>query len=325
MPRLLVFNPEHDYALAHGGRHYMAPASVRKLASRMQLLPLVWAHEEDYILTPDNEAVEARNGQKKTSLGEIREKIEEISVWGWDAALSYRLETAGFGDYLLPSQEELEKMRRLSHRRISIKCNKMLGSPLIPEEINSLEGAMEFLKRHNACYFKMPWSSGGRGVVTTRELNQQQVAEWVNGCIRRQGSLMAEPEVERVIDFSSLWTLKNGEAVMEGYSISLSDGRGKYDGNLYGPQDDIKEYIMRHVPDFDDGTTILQKEFLEKEIAPAYSGKVGIDMMGDKDGRLYPCVEINLRRTMGHVAIAYEKLGSREKSILKDIPLKSLK
>jgi hypothetical protein len=40
-----------------------------------------------------------------------------------------------------------------------------------------------------------------------------------------------------------------------------------------------------------------------------YQGPFGIDMMvvstADKDGfLLHPCVEINLRRTMGHVALA---------------------
>jgi hypothetical protein len=35
-----------------------------------------------------------------------------------------------------------------------------------------------------------------------------------------------------------------------------------------------------------------------------YSGPFGIDMMIIKDGFLHPCVEINLRRTMGHVALS---------------------
>ena len=34
-----------------------------------------------------------------------------------------------------------------------------------------------------------------------------------------------------------------------------------------------------------------------------YVGPFGIDMMVTKEG-LHPCVEINLRRTMGHVALA---------------------
>ena len=34
-----------------------------------------------------------------------------------------------------------------------------------------------------------------------------------------------------------------------------------------------------------------------------YVGPFGIDMM-IADGKLHPCVEINMRRTMGHVALA---------------------
>ena len=35
-----------------------------------------------------------------------------------------------------------------------------------------------------------------------------------------------------------------------------------------------------------------------------YAGPFGIDMMIVAGERLHPCVEINLRRTMGHVALA---------------------
>ena len=53
-----------------------------------------------------------------------------------------------------------------------------------------------------------------------------------------------------------------------------------------------------------------------------YAGAFGIDMMvvrrDDGDGfLLHPCVEINLRRTMGHVAISLTELCSGLPKLMK--------
>ena len=45
-----------------------------------------------------------------------------------------------------------------------------------------------------------------------------------------------------------------------------------------------------------------------------YVGPVGIDMLADKDGRVNPCVEINLRHTMGMTAAALYKLTGRPRN-----------
>ena len=39
------------------------------------------------------------------------------------------------------------------------------------------------------------------------------------------------------------------------------------------------------------------------ELLKGYEGPVGVDMMVLHDRMIHPCVEINLRRTMGHVAL----------------------
>ena len=40
------------------------------------------------------------------------------------------------------------------------------------------------------------------------------------------------------------------------------------------------------------------------DLKNVYVGPFGVDMMTLGGGMLYPCVELNLRRTMGHVALA---------------------
>lgn len=288
----------------------MAPASVRILAQRLQFLPEIWGQCDDFILLADNTIMSARSNFTKFE----PDKITSVEPWGWDKALSHRLSGIGIPDRLLPSHCFLENLRRLSHRRISIKCNSFLKAPYVPKECFSVEEAMSFFEETSFCYFKMPWSSGGRGVVSTLELNYSQVKEWVGGCIRRQGSVLAEKGVDRWFDFSSLWNVSERNVTFEGFSISLSDGRGKYVGNLYGPQPEIEKFIKDRTPGLDDSVLYLLKKFIIQTISPFYNGKLGVDMMVAKDSGLYPCVEINLRRTMGHVALDFFNLLEYEKN-----------
>ena len=43
---------------------------------------------------------------------------------------------------------------------------------------------------------------------------------------------------------------------------------------------------------------------MSKQLKGNYSGPFGIDMMIVNGGLVHPCVELNLRQTMGHVALA---------------------
>ncbi len=49
---LYIFNPEHDLALASGETNYMAPASARRMASELALLPMWYAEEGSAVLAP---------------------------------------------------------------------------------------------------------------------------------------------------------------------------------------------------------------------------------------------------------------------------------
>ena len=307
MSRLLIFNPEHDYALAHAGAYYIPPLSVRNLTSHLWMLPQIWGDKKDLILTPDNKFVTCCDISSEVQ-EEPLSLVSLIEPWGWDMALRHRLLSLGICEELLPADEDIKLLREISHRRISIIFNKRLGTDLIPCEFNDLGNAMEFALSHPDCYFKLPWSSGGRGVVATRELSSRQISEWVSGGIKKQGSVIGEVGVERSIDFASLWEVKNNRVFFEGMSVSSSDGRGKYDGNFYGPQEQMIKYIYAKAQNFTMDIIDCQKEIIAELIAPCYSGKLGIDMMGDIKGKIYPCVEMNIRRTMGHVAFDFHKL-----------------
>lgn len=295
----------------------MPPASVRSLASKMTLLPLLWASDEDYILLPDNRTAKVTNPSEPLPWSDFGlALLDHIEPWGWNRALMTRLQSLGVPDRLLPSSDILVNLRRLSHRRISIEANRFLNSPFVPSEFTRKEDAMNFYIHNPGCFFKLPWSSGGRGVVATKDLKTRQVEEWISGAIRRQGSVMAEIKVDRVLDFASLWSCSEGKVYFKGFSISKSDGRGKYDGNISAPQSTIESLIRKVVKDFSGIPVSRQKDFILSNIAPYYNGRLGIDMMVDSKGTVYPCVEINLRNTMGHAAMNFWYLSSVKRSAL---------
>lgn len=327
MAILHVFNPEHDFALAHGKPWYSAPLSVKTLAKTLEALPCIWADNEDLILTADSRIMRASSPLASPEyIEELPANLKECDPWGWDSQVKKRLADAGAREETLPTDKEIEEVRRLSHRRTSILCNRRLDSPIVPREFYDLEEAIKFWQSSPGCYFKLPWSSGGRGVVDTSELTESQIRQWLTGALRRQGSVTGEERFDKTLHFASLWTIKDGKAEFDGYSMSLSDGRGKYSGNLFGQRGEMERIILDHTRKANlRDITDRQKEFLESEIAENYTGKAGIDMMAGSDGSVFPCVEVNLRRTMGHVALDYTdaiKKRPELEHIGKLIPLK---
>lgn len=91
--------------------------------------------------------------------------------------------------------------------------------------------------------------------------------------------------------------------------------KGAYAGNVLASEEEKEEILASYVS-LDKLAQIRQHiiEILQPVLKSIYSGPFGVDMMiyADDERRLQinPCVELNLRRTMGHVALS---LGASEK------------
>jgi hypothetical protein len=87
---------------------------------------------------------------------------------------------------------------------------------------------------------------------------------------------------------------------------------GNYLGNIDGTQSELQDRINHLIPWSKVETCIARLiHHLQALIDGNYCGPLGVDLMiVKKDGvnLLHPCVEINLRRTMGHAAISLRKL-----------------
>lgn len=320
---LHIFNPEHDLALAVGTGSYTPPREVRALKKNKSLLPVFYADNGDFILLPKDvgtteiitlpffQNVEAKNISLlyPSQLKENFPKISRILPWGWDHAVRNELKDNYCPDELLPTNEQISEIRRLSHRRITIPFRKMIASLLkediinLPTEIFSEIEVERYLDTYSISYFKAPWSSSGRGIVVSDHISRKGLLEWAHGVIKKQGSVIAEPAWIRKFDFATEWWIDKGIVNFKGLSVFSTSSRGKYHGNVQISQDEMMKLIKTNASSFSAKIIEAQKKTISILIAPYYDGPLGIDMLSDINGEINPCVEINLRLTMGLISI----------------------
>jgi hypothetical protein len=155
---------------------------------------------------------------------------------------------------------------------------------------------------------KAPWSSSGRGLrFVTLDTFTPQVKGWLRHLLEAQGSVMAEPFYDKEKDFGmEFFVTETGEIRYDGLSL-FHTANGAYTGNILATESLKREMISRYLSlNLLDTVKEKVKQELKTVFKDKYVGPFGIDMMivkGEKFG-LHPCVEINLRRTMGHVALS---------------------
>lgn len=319
MKEVYLFNPEHDLALAHGAHNYTAPPFARQFRRDLRLLPAWVAPAGSYIAIPDDCSVdEDRRWLQDHHLDITPVPISQIAdlgdcriqPWGWDATLRHQLLQAGVSPDNLPTDEQLDWIRRLSHRRTSIAVNQALGNAFspCPVELSTVNEVTAFMRQHLGCYLKMPWSGSGKGIYRVLDpQGDRHVHHWIEGALRRQGSLLCEVGLDRVQDFAIELLCRDGVTMLMGYSVFDSDFHSQFGAGRVAPREELHELLQGMYPDLDSviGQLIIA---INELIAPHYNGPLGIDMMlyWDEKGRIAinPCVEVNLRMTMGMVTAA---------------------
>ena len=321
MVDVYLFNPEHDLALAHGAHNYTAPPFARQLRHDLRLLPAWLAPVGAFVAVPDDApVVDDRRWLQAQGLDVTPIPVSQIAdlghccihPWGWDAALRYQLLQTGVSSEYLPTDEQLEWIRRLSHRRTTIAIHQALESPFVPMELTTLDEVTTYAAGHPGCYLKMPWSGSGKGIYRVIDpQGDQHVPRWIEGALRRQGSLLCEVGLDRVQDFAIECECCDGKTLLTGYSVFDSDFHSQFGTGRVAPKEELHQLLLNQYPDLDNVVDIVLKA-IDHIIAPHYDGPLGIDMMLFRDEKgditLNPCVEINLRMTMGMVTAM---MGSR--------------
>lgn len=286
-----IFNPENDLALASGKPGYVAPASARQMRSDLSWLPEWWADEGDVVW----------DGVSPLQLN----PGDEIVPWGWSPALVHQLQKAGVNHEFLPTPEQVDHLRNLSHRRTAVealqqmKADGVAGSFCCGHsvECQSMQDVENALKEHHECMLKAPWSSSGKGLMLSTAPNLEG---WVNRILRQQGSVVVEQLLHKLADFALLFQCDGkGGVEYRGISLFYTNDNGAYAGNWLAHEGEKLQWLMQYVPP----QPLMEiRSWWENYLTHFdYRGPLGVDMMLCEEG-ICPCVEINWRMTMGHVA-----------------------
>ncbi|MBR5478168.1 MAG: hypothetical protein IKV19_06985 [Bacteroidaceae bacterium] len=321
--KLYIFNPENDLALADGSFNYCPPPAAMCIAKDLASLPLWYAGKDDAVFL-SNGHLQFRDTMATmfelpcAYATSMKSAVTALSPWGWSAQMRHRFFKAmGFGKDLLPSDAEIERMRNLSSRVLTIDVLTELraagiDTPPLPRYMNNLADVITFVEGHERCVVKAPWSGSGKGIMWGIGHAEEPLVHFCKGVIRRQGGVVCEHFLNVKQEFAMEFYADVAGVQFVGYSLFTAEN-GAYQGNMLAPDDDIEEVL----------TAYISKEklaaarealcgIMQKQLSGSgYCGYFGIDMMlyDNGDGcRLNPCMEINLRMNMGVVSrIFYDR------------------
>lgn len=292
---MYIFNPEHDICLANGDANFSPPESSlrfgRDCSGIMRFL--------------DEEGV-------------------RILAWGWDKVLKNRLLKEGEDESLMPSDSYLDKVRELSHRRVAVECNAFLHrcpslrATSIPVELSDFEQVRIFVAEQGRAVLKAPWSGSGKGLRWISDGAMSVSDEgWCRNILAKQGCIIGESREDVVLDFALLFkiggasTHEEPTVCFEGYSL-FETSNGAYHSSILASNEHIRNVISEYISlnMFDEVKNALEA-FLKDRFCGQYQGWLGVDMFIYRSGDsflLNPCVEINVRMTMGLLARRYYDL-----------------
>jgi hypothetical protein len=327
---LHYFNPGHEMAVLNTSKYYQPAAKQVKMQRELAFLPAWYANPEDFVLV-ENPLTEEFQGE----LGRLRNVGQSIITNDLNELFNQKVDLWGISPQ---SIHFFEKLNEQYHLQLQIPRWKgefrFLGSrfasqivlsqlrekiPEIEKEIlprffsnlNEIEQLVAESKEQ--LLVKSPYSSSGRGLVwlPPGKLAQSE-KQIISGMLKKQSQVSIEKALDKQLDFSMHFenTLE-GQTRFIGYSVFQTNRKGAYEKSLLAPP----EIVETQVTAFIDKELLLQVkneclDNLQKMYGPYYTGNIGVDMLVYTSGnqyKLHPCVEINMRKSMGYLAIQLQK------------------
>ena len=287
MKQILLFNPEHDLALANGDRHFIAPRNIREMA-----------HDLADIM----EAILPSSDSESSFISPLASA--HPVPWGWDPAVVEQFKRMGITAQELPTDDALAALSRRSERITAhqILCNFRKAHPdniFIGESLiaHTFEDISSYAERFGHILLKAPLSGSGKGLrhvninnddnKKPKELSQssselikkncpskiggraernkmeqsgggmspsssasslKKVESWANALISRHGYLTAEPYYNKVQDFAMEFIADATGCHFIGYSYFITDGHGRYIASRLMSDAKAEDLLCTYVP-----------------------------------------------------------------------------
>ena len=283
---LHYFNPGYELSAMRGQTHYTPSKPVRQLRHDLATLPIYYAAAGEGVLVPEDLPLELRTEQMVSRA----ESGDRILPWG------VAPEVPGIG-------YETEVMRRLASRERSLELWKKLYEPSLFGPMMSPRRISEEseLPKEGRWVAKLDFSSSGRGVFFPKSIPE------LREMLQKHQELYLEPWLDRVADRGYEF-VRHPDGAIEYMGVHLfNTAQGRYGASLVAPQEVVRDRLLRQptTPTHEEYVAHLLERLRDYDFH-GYTGPFGIDTVVWRDGdhlRLAPSVEINLRRTMGHVAL----------------------
>jgi len=334
------FNPGHEAAVLNASKFYMPPKAVQAMRRDLSYLPAWYAAPDDFVLVEGiaetqgiaslrdfQDFLQENFGKMATAVTE-RELPhfigQNVNLWGISPQAIYFFEKHGF---TMPAWNE--KYRDLGSRFTAQKCLKFLTENLpeikqstLPYFVKTLDEIEEILRNSTEKMLaKSPFSSSGRGLIwlpPTGNIARSE-RQILSGILQKQPAVSIEKALNKILDFSMHFEIKNADIQFVGYSVFQTNAKGAYEKSLLASQNFLEKEITKYI-----NLSLLEKVkflltfFLKQHYLPVYEGCIGIDMLIYKENGkyfLHPCVEINMRKSMGYLAIMLHRNYIFEDSI----------
>ncbi|OHX65321.1 hypothetical protein [Flammeovirga pacifica] len=333
MPKYFLFNPYCELSVAKNARNYTPNKQFKVLSNDLSTLPVWLFGDKVFIINEYGVKNRWSNQLKKLfnkdvsflSLKQLQNKvIEKKSFLVWGNSIDFveyfskkPYEIRGINEWTLSD-------RALYHREIGYKIldyiinlkrefyiSKSLKGSFYSSEIEVLEAFEKtFDKFSNGVVFKLPFSASGRGLLLLKKKEMNQAIEsWIESGISVHNSILVEPWLDKLMDFSLLYDFNEKGIEFLGVTVFDASSTGQYGGSLLG---DYKKIMPEEISDVISVlANDLMQAFKRTNEYNYHKGKLGVDAMiiRSDDGTLkvHPCVEVNARHTMGHITLGLRK------------------
>jgi uncharacterized ferritin-like protein (DUF455 family) len=351
-PSVFVFNPFAEAYIAHG-KSFTPVKHQAQLARDLANLPQFLCRQDDIVLVESRPSVEFLSGIKQVGFPlpefvEIKKiqsltqrKLGGLRPWAWGPD-SVELFAPLFRSLTSQNRSASEcfndEIARLYSKAWSARILKKLletrgtGEDWLCAEhevgvpVDSLAHALEVVaniraRGHHKVVVKEALGLAGHNAIRLWEPEVPDAQRrWMEKATQNGRSLVVEPWLERLQDFSVQLEMTERRLQLRGYTGLINDRRGQFQANYAAPNYDRRIPVevtkcFRTPGDIVARLHHLYEEIfslLEVELRRAgFLGPIGIDAFvyrtAQGECRLKPIVEINPRYTMGRLTVELMK------------------
>jgi hypothetical protein len=329
-PTLFYFNPTVEMAVANGSPSYQPPLILqtfeREIAPIMQFMATaddIIVYENSHrMISPDFTSLLGQTPRFMTfaELCNNTDALNQLAPWGWSPAVYHRFKPIWqrfSSDFQLSKNGSWNPFHAtLLNRNTSAnilqdilnnaEISGLIHNDSTPVYCTTLEQIEKIFKMRGQIVLKAPLSSSGRGLQVLRKnmLNNSNRA-WISSVLHHQGGIMVEPLFDKVVDVSFHFHIQQSVAEYLGSVYFKTNSNGGFQGcylNVPAEHNASVQTMMQTISN----TISHLSNSIEKTFGTHYNGFIGVDamlIMHNNTLLLHPCLEINMRTTMGLITL----------------------